>query len=148
MPAVRPIVVLALLYGLIWAPLDRKHSELEADIAKWQAAITALQPLRAAAASGGAADQQRRSSSQQSPLIIVDQTLQARGLDRYRRNSQPTSSNGIRIVFEDIAFDDLVQWLGDLADQHGMHLQNGSFSVGSRAEAGRVNATLTLERSP
>jgi general secretion pathway protein M len=141
------VVIIALLYGLIWSPLDKKHTELQTDIVKWQNAITALRPLRVAIANGGPAQATPSSSSQQSPLIIVDRSLLSRGLDRYRRNSQPTSSNGIRVVFEDVAFDELVIWLGDLSEQYSMHVQNASFSGGSNAASGRVNATLTLERS-
>jgi len=141
------VVVIALLYGLIWAPLVKKHSELQVDIVKWQNAIADLRPLRVALANGTPSPTTPRPSSQQSPLIIVDSSLLSRGLDRYRRNSQPTTSNGIRVVFEDVAFDELVIWLGDLSEQYSMHVQNGSFSSGSSAAPGRVNATLTLERS-
>ncbi len=42
------VVIIVLLYGLIWAPLDKKHSELQADIVKWQNATADLRPLRAA----------------------------------------------------------------------------------------------------
>jgi len=141
------IVVVALFYGLIWAPLDRKHTELQADVEKWQSAIAELRPLRTAIANSGQTTARPRANTQQSPLIVVNNSLTSRGLDRYRRNSQPTSSNGIRVVFEDVAFDDLVVWLGDLSEQYSMHVQNGSFSAGSSSAPGRVNATLTLERS-
>ena len=83
----------------------------------------------------------------QTPIIIVDQTLRSRGLDRYRRRSQPTTSNGIRVEFEDVAFDELVLWLGDLSQQYAMDVQAGSFSIGAQANPGRINATLTLERA-
>jgi general secretion pathway protein M len=85
--------------------------------------------------------------SQQSPIIIVDQTLRSRGLERYRQRSQPTTSNGIRVEFENVAFDELVLWLGDLSDQYGMHVQAGSFGKTSQVGPGRINATLTLERA-
>ena len=82
----------------------------------------------------------------QTPVVIVDQTLRARGLDRSLQRSQPTTSNGIRVEFENVAFDDLVLWLGDLSNQYAMEVTSGSFSAGNRSTAGRVNATLTLER--
>ena len=143
-------VIIALAYGLGWAPLAKKHAELETEVAIWERSIAALGPLRAAAAAQPASGSQSQSGSggigQLSPLIIVDQTLLSRGLDQYRRNSQPTSSNGIRVVFENVAFDELMLWLGDLSDQYSMHVESGSFSVGSRVATGRINATLTLER--
>ena len=86
-------------------------------------------------------------SSQQSPIIVVDQTLRSRGLEQFRRRSQPTANNGIRVEFENVAFDDLVLWLGDLGQHHGMHVQAGSLSVASQSGPGRINASLTLERA-
>ena len=86
-------------------------------------------------------------SSNQAPIIIVDQTLRSRGLEQFRRRSQPTTSNGIRVEFENVAFDELVLWLGDLSDQHAMHVQAGSLSIASQGGPGRINASLTLERA-
>ena len=89
----------------------------------------------------------RPAASQQTPVVIVDQTLRARGLDRALRRSQPTTSNGIRVEFENVAFDDLVLWLDDLGSQYAMQVASGSLSTSSQEAPGRVNATLTLERS-
>jgi type II secretory pathway component PulM len=80
--------------------------------------------------------------------VIVDQTLRARGLDRSLKRSQPTTNNGIRVEFENVAFDGLILWLGDLSTQHAMHVQAGSFSASSQSGPGRINATMTIERSP
>ena len=141
------IVAVALLYGFVWAPLDKKHTETAASVSDWQRSLAELRPLK------GAAAQASRGSlpgnaSQRSPIIIVDQTLRSRGLEQYRKRSQPTSSNGIRVEFENVAFDELVIWLGDLSEQYKMTVQAGSLSAGNRSGPGRVNATLTLERAP
>ncbi len=81
-------------------------------------------------------------------MVIVDRTLRARGLDRSLQRSQPTTSTGIRVEFENVAFDDLVLWLGDLNAQYAMDVTSGTFSRPSRGEPGRINANLTLERAP
>ena len=141
------VVAVMLIYGLAWAPLDEKHALLKNDVENWQRSLTELRPLRAALASGNSARPGGNSVSQMSPIIIVDQTLRSRGLERYRQRSQPTASNGIRVEFENVAFDELVLWLGDLSDQYGMHVQAGSFGKTSQVGQGRINATLTLERS-
>lgn len=141
------IGLFALAYGLGWAPLDKKHTELKTDVAKWEYSLAELRPIRASVASGGQSPSTPRADNQQSPIIIVDQTLRSRGLDRYRKRSQPTTSNGIRIEFENVAFDELVLWLGDLSAQYAMHVQSGSLSVGTQASPGRINASLTLERA-
>jgi len=141
------VAVIAFAYGLGWAPLDKKHTELKTDVAKWERSLADLRPLRVVVANGGQVRAQATAGLRQSPIIIVDQTLRSRGLDRYRKRSQPTTSNGIRVEFENVAFDELVLWLGDLGEQYAMHVQAGSFSIGSQVSPGRINASLTLERS-
>lgn len=141
------IVAVALIYGFAWVPLDQKHAEAAASVSDWQRSLAELRPLK-----GLAAQANRGTSSgganQRAPIIIVDQTLRSRGLEQYRKRSQPTSSNGIRVEFENVAFDELVIWLGDLSEQYKMTVQSGSLSSGNRSGPGRINATLTLERAP
>jgi len=139
------IVAVALLYGLVWAPLDAKHAMLKNDVENWQRSLTELRPLRSAPSIANRPG--TNPGSQQSPIIIVDQTLRSRGLERYRRRSQPTANNGIRVELENVAFDELVLWLGDLSEQYAMHVQAGSFGKTSQAGQGRINATITLERA-
>lgn len=141
------VVVLAILYGAIWAPIDKRHTELRAEVDAWQQSLTDLKRLRPQLTNPANTRQPAVTGQQQTPLIIVDQTLRSRSLERYRTRSQPVSSNGIRVEFENVAFDDLVLWLGDMSGQYGLHVQAGTFSGGSRASVGRINATLTLERA-
>ena len=140
--------VVALVYGLLWAPLDKNHEQLAQSVSNWEHSLAELRPLRSLATSSSRRPGAGRTvDSQQAPIIVVDQTLRSRGLEQYRRRSQPTTSNGVRVEFEGIAFDDLVLWLGDLSSQHNMHVQAGSLSAISQAGPGRINASLTLERS-
>ncbi len=139
------VVAAALLYAFAWVPLDKRHAEVATSVANWQRSLAELRPLKNVKQT--ASVPRPGAGAQQSAIIIVDQTLRGRGLDQYRQRSQPTSTNGIRVEFENVAFDDLVLWLGDLADQYAMHVQAGSVTAGSRSGPGRVNASLTLERS-
>ncbi len=139
-------LVVALLYALVWLPFDKRHEQLTNNVSNWEQSLAELRPLRgvvAAPGPGGGAV----TSSNQAPIIIVDQTLRSRGLEQFRRRSQPTTSNGIRVEFENVAFDELVLWLGDLSDQHAMHVQAGSLTLASDRGPGRINASLTLERA-
>lgn len=142
------IVVVALIYALLWLPLDKNHRQVQASVADWERSLAELGPLRALAANAGNQSTPRVVvDSSQAPIIIVDQTLRGRGLEQYRRRSQPTTSNGIRVELESVPFDELVLWLGDLSDQYGLHVQAGSLTAIAQAGPGRVNASLTLERS-
>ncbi len=139
-------VTLALLYSLLWIPFDKNHDAVATSVANWERSLAELRPLKTLAATRNTS-QGPRVVSQQAPIIVVDQTLRSRGLDQYRRRSQPTTANGVRVEFEGVPFDDLVLWLGDLGAQHGMHVQAGSLSAIAQAGPGRVNASLTLERA-
>lgn len=140
------VVVIALVYAFAWAPLDRRQAALTASVSEWQRSVAELASLKAMPDNDKASPAQP--DVRQTPVVIVDSTLRARGLDRALQRSQPTTNNGIRVEFENVAFDDLALWLGDLSTQYGMEVANGAFSAPARAEPGRVNATLTLERTP
>ena len=140
-------VILALLYALVWKPLDDGHKALASSVAAWQRSLADLRPLRGMQPQAGSSVRPVAGGNQ-TPVVIVDQTLRARGLDRSLQRSQPTTSNGIRVEFENVAFDDLVLWLNDLGTQYAMQVASGSLSTSSRSGPGRVNATLTLERAP
>lgn len=139
-------VVIALIYYVLWAPLDRNHAQMAASVDNWERSLAELRPLRAMVSAGGTQASGAVVTSQQPPIIIVSQTLQSRGLEQYRRRSTPTASNGVRVEFEEVAFDDLVLWLGDLSDNYSLHVQAGSLSEGNAEGDGRINASLTLER--
>ncbi len=140
------LVLVSLVYGFIWSPIDKGHQSLVTSVATWERSLAELRPLQGVQGAVGSAAQGQQTGTQQTPVVIVDQTLRARGLDRSLKRSQPTTSNGIRVEFENVAFDDLVLWLGDLSRQYAMDVSSGSFSATSQSEVGRINATLTLER--
>jgi general secretion pathway protein M len=140
------VVTLTLMWGLLWLPLDNGHKELRMKVSNWEKSLEELRPLSAAIQSGGSTGTAAIDASDQTPVVVVDQTLRARGLNSSVKRRQPTP-NGIRVEFENVAFDDLVLWLGDLSSRYSMEVQAGSMSVASRAGPGRINASLTLERA-
>lgn len=140
-------VGVALIWLLIWRPLDSRHDMLRASVEDWETGLSRLQRV-AELQGGGNPAAAPRLGTNQTPVVIVDTTLRARGLSSSLRRSQPTTSTGIRVEFENVAFNSLVLWLGDLSSRYGMDVQAGSLSVPPRAEPGRINATLTLERQP
>lgn len=139
------IVSIALLWGLIWVPLDKGHRELEQRVSTWERSLAELRPLASMPQPQNGSRPAAATASAQSPVVIVDTTLRSHGLGQPKR-SQPTP-NGIRVEFENVAFDKLVVWLGDLSSRYGMEVQAGSLSADTSAAPGRINATLTLERS-
>ncbi|MCH8308464.1 MAG: type II secretion system protein M [Proteobacteria bacterium] len=139
------VLVFAVLYLGIWMPLDRGQKSLSLSVDNWKIALTELRPLQAQLQNSGSG-QMQLADRNQSLVVIIDNSLRERGLYNSLQRSQPTTSNGIRVEFENVAFDDLVLWLGDLSTRYDLQLQSGSFSNPGDSE-GRVNSTLTLERS-
>ncbi len=135
----------AILYLGIWMPLDRGQKSLSLSVDTWRTALAELRPLTGQLQGAGQGRLQTAGRNQ-SLVVIIDNTLRERGLYSALKRSQPTTSNGIRVEFENVAFDDLILWLGDLSSGYGLQIQSGSFS-NSRDSEGRVNSTLTLERS-
>lgn len=142
------VATLILLWAVVWLPLDRAHSDAQANVARWQNALADLRVVAANLGSGGTTTAPSRTvSSNDSPVVIVDRTLREHSLNNTAKRQQPTP-NGVRVEFENVAFDQLVVWLGDLNSRYAMDVQAGSLSLASRAGPGRINASLTLERAP
>ena len=142
------VVALLLFWVLVWLPLDRGQEQLRTNVDAWQHSLAELRVLAATiAANENKVAAQPAAESGQTPVVVVDRTLRERNLNSAVKRRQPTP-NGIRVEFEDVAFDQLVLWLGDLSTTHGLSVQAGNLSQGSRAEKGRINASLTLEQSP
>ena len=118
---------------------------MQASVSTWQRSLAELRPLVAMPQPAQVAQQSPAVSATQSPVVIVDATLRNRSLGQPKR-SQPTP-NGIRVEFENVPFDDLVLWLGDLSSQYAMEVQSGSLSTAAQSAPGRINATLTIERT-
>lgn len=138
------VLALAVFYLAIWTPLDRGQEDAAASVENWQTSLAELQSLKGLLQ--GADKPQTTAGLGQSLVVIVDNTLREHGLYSSLQRSSPTTTNGIRLEFERVAFDDLVIWLGDLAADYGLQVQTGSFSTPADEASGRVNATLILER--
>lgn len=137
---------LILVWGAIWLPLDRAHDGMRSSVSTWEASLADLRVVGARLAADDEGDARRAVVSNESPVVIVDRTLRAIGLNRTVKRQQPVP-NGIRVEFENVAFDELVLWLGELQNDYAMSVQAASLSAASEAGPGRVNATLTLERA-
>ena len=134
-------------WGLIWLPLSRGNAGLRQSVADWERSLTELREIGASYRSTAGTPMPARVASNDSPVVIVDRTLRQQGLNNTAKRQQPTP-NGVRVEFENVAFDQLVVWLGDLNTNYAMEVQAGSLSQTSRAAPGRINASLTLERTP
>jgi general secretion pathway protein M len=139
-------VVFAVFYFGLWKPVILGKQTLATSVETQQRVLAQLQQLKGrvqAPEDGQAAAVLDRNESL---VVVVDTTLRTNGLYQSLKRSQPTSTNGIRVELENVAFDKLVVWLGQLGNNYDLQVQTGSFSKPVNAEPGRVNSTLILER--
>lgn len=139
------VVVLAVFWLGVWAPLDRGRSDAAANVEVWRDAVAELRSLKSELEAGASRPESLPAARNQSLVVIVDVTLRGRDLYGALQRSTPNQDIGIQLVFENAAFDDLVLWLGDVSTQYALRVQSAGFNPSDEA-AGRVNATVTLER--
>ena len=140
------IIVFAALWFGLWVPLDRGHRDVSQRVEAWERSLAELRPMRSQIMASNQG-QTNVNPSNQSLVVIVDNSLRQRGLTNALQRSQPTpSGTGIRVEFENAAFDDLMLWLGDLHRSYGLEMESGRFSVASSDSPGRVNSSVTLQR--
>lgn len=139
------VLAAAVFYLAVWMPLDRGQKSLASSVENWRVSLAELRALKDSVTPAGSAAS-RPADANQSLVVVIDNTLRSRELYASLKGSQPTATNGIRVEFENVAFDDLVLWLGDVSSRYSLQVQTGSFSAASRDNDGRVNSTLTLER--
>lgn len=137
------VAILLLLYALVWSPFSRGVERLERRVAEQQAlkiwmthAANQVQQLRGA---GVAPVNDGRSL-----LSLVDHAARVANLAPAIRRIEPEGQHTVRVTLEQAAFSDVAQWLGTLAQQHGVQVESMSFDKG--AAPGAVNARLALKR--
>jgi general secretion pathway protein M len=139
------LLAVAVFYLAVWMPLDRGQKSLASSVTNWRDSLAELRVLKGSVATAGPTAN-RPADANQSLVVIIDNTLRERAFYNALKRSQPTTTNGIRVEFENVAFDDLVLWLGDVSSRYGLQVESASFSAASREYDGRVNSTLTLDR--
>jgi len=134
--------IVIVVWALIWTPLNNRSLELNNSVAVKQRMLATLRRARAAATPGGPLVD---ASTRQSLVLLIDQTHRSYGLEGTLIRNQPDGSDGIRVTFQDAAFDALIAWLGTMHGSYAVSVESATID-GARM-SGVVNATLVLRRS-
>jgi general secretion pathway protein M len=133
---------LIVLYTAAWDPLATARQRRALDLQSARALAVQLESLAGVAGRGGAPAIQGKD---QSLLAVVDQSRKASALTKPPSRLQPEGDNTVRIWLEDVPFDALVRWLGDLQTRYGVRVE--AADIERESGPGLVNARLTLMRS-
>lgn len=115
------VVIAFILYLLILEPLASNYIKNKNNVAK---AEESLQWMRTAAQEikqlGGNTTKSARPKDKQSILSLVDRSARKAGLAKVMKRVQPEADSGVRVWFEDAAFDELIGWLATVETTHGL----------------------------
>jgi type II secretory pathway component PulM len=130
-----------LLYLSVWEPLQNaRHStraqveQLQTDLRWMQSASRRIRSTPAPAANAAATT---------SRASQIDQSVRQSQLSDYVQRIEARERENVQIIFEAVPFDDLVLWLGQLAQGYGVNIVQ--LSVDATPQSGRVNARIVLQ---
>ncbi len=131
-------VCLLLLLLAAWLPVERRVARLEqrvqskrADLAWLQSVAPQLGALRTAPVAAGG----------ESLVALADRVARETGIAR-SLSSQPGGDGTLSVRLEQVAFDSLLNWTGELVLRHGVRVTSASIDGGPNP--GTVSATIVL----
>jgi len=128
------------LYLAVWEPLAHARHQQHVDLAAARSLALQLEALGASGLRGGGPT----AGAGQSLLAIIDQSTKASALTKPPTRLQPEGEDTVRIWFDDVPFDVLMRWLGELQTRYGVRVDNAD--IERESGPGLVNARLTLVR--
>ncbi len=129
---------LLLLLLAAWLPVERRVARLEARVQTKQADLAWLQ---SAAPLLGALQSTSSATEDESLVALADRVARETGIAR-SLSSQPGGEGTLNVRLEQVAFDSLLNWTGELVLRHGVRVTTASLDAS--ASAGMVSATLVL----
>jgi general secretion pathway protein M len=84
-------------------------------------------------------------ASADSLVVVVDRSTREAGLSAFLKRNQPEGAAGIRLRFENVPFDQLLEWLAAARSEDGLRATAATFDPAG--EPGRVNSNIVLSRA-
>lgn len=138
------VVFIFMFYLLIWEPISSSYERNKKNVANAVETITwmknAAQQVKQLRGSGALEDQPQ---GKQFVLGMIDKTAKNAGLGNVLKRVQPEGETGVRVWFENAAFDELVKWLATLQSEHGLIVNE--INVDKTEANGLVNVRVFLE---
>ena len=133
------VLVLILILG-IFIPLDRSVSRAHARVQHKQADLAWMRAVAPQLAAAGPAV--TAPASDRSLIVVIDTSARESGLGSALNSSEPSGPGALRVRLDKAPFDTLMQWLGRLSQQNGIHVETAS--IDAAGPPGLVNAGIVL----
>ncbi|MCU7844965.1 MAG: type II secretion system protein M [Candidatus Thiodiazotropha sp. (ex Monitilora ramsayi)] len=137
-------LLLFLLYLLAWQPFSQAVEQKRLLVKSQQATLNWMQDnLPEIQRLSGSGSSKKRASNE-ALLTLVDRTAKQRQLRQQIQRIKPQGDKTVQLWIEQVAFDTLLMWLGELTDQHGIQID--TLNIDRQELPGVVNARLVLQR--
>ncbi len=141
--------VALLFYGLVWQPLQTQLKSLRQGVAEQRAELTWMrktaEEVKRLSTFVNPSEKKAQADGEQSLLILVDRTAKTAGLSETIKRVEPQSAGQLRVQLEQVNFDQMIRWLGSLAQEHGIIVDNAN--IDRQIGSGWVDARLILRSS-
>ncbi len=137
------VLAVMMLWLMVWEPVAKARADLRAEVATLSAELGWMEQV---------ADRVRRRALQGSDtaaaapggsvLTLVEVAANASGIKANIERVQP-EGQGARLWFDQVGFDRLIVWLGQLEQRHGLKVSQ--LAVDARGESGMVSARVLVE---
>ncbi|MCW8900672.1 MAG: type II secretion system protein M [Gammaproteobacteria bacterium] len=137
------VIILFIFYLIIIEPISSSYTKNKNNVAsatetlEWmQAASVEIKQLR------GGHELAERPKDKQFTLSLVDRSARKSGLAEVMKRVQPEGDLGVRVWFENAAFDQLITWLATIESEHGLSVNE--INIEQTEMTGLVNVRVFL----
>lgn len=142
--AAASVITIFLVYLLIVDPVSTRYSKNKKNV---KTATATLEWMRNAASEvkqlRGGQQLSKRPQGKQFILSMIDSSARKAGLASVMKRVQPEGESGVRVWFEDAAFDELIKWLAAIESEHGLLVNE--INIEQTESVGLVNARIFLD---
>ena len=133
-----------MLYLVVWEPLNSKRTQLQTSVEAQRNTYTWMQQaaLEVRKLSGKGTGAKKQTGSM---LGTINNTARSARGGAILKRVEEDRQQGVRVWIEQVALDDLINWLGQIQQQYGIRVS--SLVSERHSKAGRVNVRLILQRS-
>lgn len=137
------VVAVVLIWLLLLEPLQQSRENHRARIVEQQSLLLWLQSIEPEVLRLRAEQSGTPVAGNRSPIGLIDQTARNAGLAGALQRIEPAAGNQVRIVFEQVEFAALMNWLSDLVAEQPFRIEQ--FSAQRGLSSGRVDVVVVVQ---
>lgn len=137
------VIAIVLIWLLLWEPLLQARENHRARIVEQQSLLLWLQSIEPEVSRLRAEQSSTALSNNRSPIGRIDQSARNAGLAGALQRIEPAAGNQVRVVFEQVEFAALMNWLSRLLAEQPFRVEQ--FSAQRGLSSGRVDVVVVLQ---